>query len=320
MKINRRFLYTGVFFLAAGGVAVAARAVAATPDDIAAAFVLWPVAVIAIGIALLLRRTRFGLAGGMIAAALPGLLLGGAVLAAPALPGACISPDVGTGSATRQGTFTGGGSVNLRLACGDLTVTAAPGGGWLVQTSGDAGVTPVINAGDGLLSVTSTGRRAVGAPAWGGEAWHVTLPESGVVDLAAQVNAGRGTFDLAGARLGAVRLGLNAGEATVDLGAASVGSLSVHVNAGQATVMLPAGQDLTADLSVDAGAIRICVPDGVGLRLHEVGALAHFDHAGLVLSNGSWISTGDAAAVHHADVSVTANVGSVDINPEGGCK
>lgn len=318
MTINRRFLYTGVFFLAAGGMALAARALAPTPDDIAAAFRLWPVAVIAIGIALLLRRTRFGLAGGLIAAALPGLLLGGLVVAVPTLPGACVSTGVGPGSATRRGTFSGDGSVNLRLACGDLTVTAAPGGGWLVETSGTASG-PVIEASDRLLSVTSSARRATGELAWGGEAWHVTLPEAGVVDLTAQVDAGRGTFDLAGARLGAVRLDLNAGEATVDLGAASAGSLSVHVNAGRATVLLPAGQDLAADLSVHAGAIRICVPDGVGIRLREVGALAHFDHTGLVPSNGAWISAGDAAAVHHADVSVTANVGSVDINPQGGC-
>ena len=116
MVVNRRILYWGVFFLAAGAVMLAAQSVAVSDEDIAAALALWPVLVIALGVGLLLRRTRFGVAGGMLAAAVPGLLIGGVVVAAPRVP------DVGlecngiqpVGFTSREGTFAGAASVDLR--------------------------------------------------------------------------------------------------------------------------------------------------------------------------------------------------------------
>ncbi len=112
MKVNHRFLYAGVFLVAAGGVMLAGLGGAVDGGTVAEALRLWPVAVIALGVALLLRRTRFGLAGGLLAAAMPGLLLGGLVVAAPRLPLDC--GDVQPASfATRDGTFDGAASVDL---------------------------------------------------------------------------------------------------------------------------------------------------------------------------------------------------------------
>ena len=73
MRVNRRFLNWGVFLVAIGGVLVVADLAAVDSATIADALALWPLAIIAIGVGLILRRTRFNVAGGMLAAAIPGL-------------------------------------------------------------------------------------------------------------------------------------------------------------------------------------------------------------------------------------------------------
>lgn len=83
MRPNRTLLYTGVFLVAIGAAVVAADllSTAALIDVLR----LWPVAVIAIGLGIALRRTQFSLAGGVLAAAVPGLILGGAMAVGPRL-------------------------------------------------------------------------------------------------------------------------------------------------------------------------------------------------------------------------------------------
>lgn len=83
MRVNRGLLYTGVFLVAIGSVLVAADVGAIDTARLTDALRLWPLAVIAIGASLVLRRSRFSLQGGMLAAVLPGLLLGGAIAIAP---------------------------------------------------------------------------------------------------------------------------------------------------------------------------------------------------------------------------------------------
>jgi hypothetical protein len=84
MRVHRALLYTGVFLVAIGGVLVAADASGVAGATIVDALRLWPLAVIAVGTGLVLRQSRFSLQGGLIAAALPGLVLGGVIAAAPA--------------------------------------------------------------------------------------------------------------------------------------------------------------------------------------------------------------------------------------------
>ena len=85
MRVNRGLLYTGIFLVAIGAVLVAADVGAIDTARLTDALRLWPLAVIAIGASLVLRRSRFSLQGGMLAAALPGLILGGAIAVAPDL-------------------------------------------------------------------------------------------------------------------------------------------------------------------------------------------------------------------------------------------
>ena len=99
MRVNRGLLYTGVFLVAIGSVLVAADLGAIDAARLTDALRLWPLAVIAIGASLVLRRSRFSLQGGMLAAALPGLLLGGAIAIAPTYVPDC---DLQTRVATRH--------------------------------------------------------------------------------------------------------------------------------------------------------------------------------------------------------------------------
>ena len=71
---------------------------------------------------------------------------------------------------------------------------------------------------------------------------------------------------------------------------------------------------------MSAGAAQVCAPEGMGLRVRTQSALASITTPGLVRVGDAWESPDYATAAHHADVTVAVNVGSVDVNPEGGCK
>ncbi|MFH0750802.1 MAG: hypothetical protein V2B17_03100 [Chloroflexota bacterium] len=319
MMVNRRFLYLGVFLVAAGAVLLVGQGDAADREVMTQLLRLWPVAIIALGIGILLRRTRFGLAGGMLAAAMPGLLLGGLVVAAPRMPLDC--GDARPASfVTREGTFDAAASVDLRLACGDLSVTMAPGTGWRLETGSGAGTVATVGVSAGRLSVASSSRARPFEFIRGGETWRLSLPVASRLDLAAEVNAGRGRFDMAGAQLGNVRLAVNAGDTRVDLSGATVAHLSMSVNAAAASLRLPDNQDVGADLSVNAGSLKVCAASDVGLRVRSNTVLGSTNYAGLVHNGDAWESPGYSMANHHADVTISVNVGSVDVNPVGGCQ
>ena len=319
MNINRRFLYWGIFLLAAGGALLVGQGHALDGDGLGQALRFWPVVPIALGVALLVRRTRFGLAGGMVAAAMPGLLLGGLVVAAPRAIPTCGTSDSST-VVTRQGTFDGAASVDFTLACGELFVTTAPGNGWQLQ-AGDASLAAAtIDASPGRLAVASRGTARPFSFDNPGETWRLALPTSNTLDLNAEIDAGRGRFDLAGARLGNVQIAVNAADAHVDLSGATVGHLLLRVNAAAAGLLLPTTQDISADIDVSAGGVKLCAASDVGLRIRSTTVLSSANYTGLVRDGELWESPGYAMANHHADVTITANVGSVDVNPQGGCQ
>ncbi len=318
MRVHRKLLYVGAFFVALGGVLLVAQGSSAADDTISQALRLWPLAVIAIGIGLLVRRSRFATAGGVLAAAVPGLLLGGMIVAVPDFSPGC--GDVQPASfATQVGTFGDAAAVNLELNCGELDVTTAPGHSWQVQT-GDTGVpVPMIRSTPDGLSVASADRtRAFGMH--GTDVWRIALPGDARLDLSISINAGSGRLDLAGATLGDLRLDVNAADAHVDLSAAAVDRVSLTANAAAVAISLPSGSDVAADATVNAGALRVCVADGTGLRVNSHGTLIASDLAGLVRNGDAWESPGYATASHHADVTVKATLASVDVNPKGGCK
>jgi len=327
MTINRRLLHWGLFFVTTGAVVLAVTAGLVTADGIATAFRLWPVLVIALGVGVLLRRTRLNAAGGIVLAVIPGLVLGGMLGAASLvrlpdwdeLREACVDPRP-AGLETRQGTFTGDATVDLELAVGELTVTTEPGDGWRLQVADVPGRSPDVDAAVDGLSVASSSDHGWRWFECGGDDWRLALPVGHRLDLATEIDAAKGTFDLGGATIGHLRLVVNAGEARVDLAEATVKIVSLRVNGGATSITLPATGDFAGDISVNAGAVRVCASDGLGLRVRSESTFASITMPGLVRVGDAWETPGYATAINHADVTVSVNVGSVEINPEGGCK
>lgn len=150
-RVNRRFLYWGVVLVAIGGVLVGADLGAVDTPTLTDALRLWPLAVVAIGLNLVLRRTQFSLPGLVLAAAAPGIVLGAGFAVGPRFAGDCgARGDVATVTAT-SGTFDGPATVAVWSGCGSLNVATVPGNAWQL----DAGNTARRNAeGPVVRSVT----------------------------------------------------------------------------------------------------------------------------------------------------------------------
>src|SRR5687767_8602473 len=121
MRVNRKLLYAGVFLAAVGIVLLAADLGAVDTRVVTEPLRLWPVAAVALGLGLVLRRTEFSLPAGLLAAAVPGLVLGGGLAVAPRFAGDCGARDEATSTATQQGTFDGAADVSLTSGCGSIT-------------------------------------------------------------------------------------------------------------------------------------------------------------------------------------------------------
>jgi hypothetical protein len=336
MTVRRGFLYTGVFFIATGGVVLLAQAGAIDTEAVIRALSLWPLAVIAIGVGLILRRTRARVAGGVVAAATPGLMLGLMIVAVPDVPdfeawSGWSGWSAPCGDASReatvkehQGTFGAAASVDLSLACGELVVTTGPGNTWQFDASNGRGDGAIVSDAADRLSLRSADRHG-SFKTFGsfnsldrGDHWQLRLPTDTNLDIDTEVSAGEARLELAGARIGSLGLVLNAGKARLDAAGASLERLHVEVNAGAATVLLPA-RDFGGDLTVNAGSLEVCTPAGLGLRVRGGSSLGAVTYNGLVRVGDAWESPDFNTEDFHADVTVSANVGSVVINPEGGC-
>jgi hypothetical protein len=309
----------GLFLLSAGSVMLLAQAGILDRGLVGQALGLWPLLLVAIGAKLLLRRSQLALPSAVAAAVIPGLLLGGVAVAVPNVTPACrISPPQTT--ETQRGTFGGSADADLTVSCGSLTVTAVPGNVWQVITGRTNGPAPILESASQRLRLASNARTALASTSFGGDDFNVQLPSANGVDLTAEVNAGRGTFNLAGAQLGRVEVDINAGEATLDLTGATLTRLAMDINAAGVTLRLPSGTDFTADLTVNAGRLIVCSPAGLGLRVHQKVVLGASHANGLTKTDGFLETPNYTTATNHADVTLTVNVGSVDFNPEGGCK
>ena len=320
MRVNRRFLYWGVFLVAVGSVLVAADLTSVDRATVADALRLWPLAVVAIGVGLVLRGTRLSLPGGLIAAAVPGLVLGGAFAVAPHIAVDCGSAGSPSSTASRTGTFDGSARISVRTGCGSVVIDTAPGGGWRLDTGNATDRPPIIDASARSLSIDAGGGDGWHAFDRARDAWHLTLPTTAIDDLSVDVNAGTGRIDLAGAQIASLDVKSNAAQTSLDLTSASVSSLIGQVNAGMTSIRLSGTADVTGSWKVNAASLQLCAPAGLGLRVHHTGALGGMRVNGLEQTDPTWQSSDYASAAHHADLTVIANLGSVEINPIGGCK
>jgi hypothetical protein len=221
---------------------------------------------------------------------------------------------------TREGSFGASADVDLTVNCGELEVTTQSGNAWRVDAADGAGRETIVTADTDRLSVTTDRglrRWSVGDD---GVDWQVVLPTTPATDLRAEVNAGRGRFDLDGAHLGDLDLLVNAGRLDVDLTGATLSTLDVELNAGAASLTLPAGASFEGSLDTNAGSLEVCAPAGLGLRVTATNSLGTTQANGLIKRGDAWETPDYATAPFTADLAIDASVGSVIINPEGGCK
>jgi hypothetical protein len=319
VRFNRSLLGWGLFLVLLGAVPLAVRGGLVSADLAARAWQLWPLLIVAIGLAIVARGTALENVAGLAFPIVFGLMLGG-VLARGGIPfGGCSDDQPLTPFATQTGTFGSGASVDLDLGCGQLQVTAVSGDAWQVAGSDRNGDGPRIEASADRLQVRSTDS----GPFSKRGRWEVEIPTTPTVTLAASINAGDGRFDLGGATLGSVDLEVNAGSARLDLGIvnAVAGPLSVDVNAGSAVVLLP-DQALTGDVSVNAGSVVVCTPPSAGIRIttnDNITSSFDFGARGLVRSGNTWETPGYAEAAVKIELRADANAGSVALDRPQEC-
>ena len=324
MRIDRRLLGWGLFFILVGAIPLATRAGLLDPEVVGGWPSLWPLLLIAWGIGLVLRRTRIDWIGGAIAAAVFGLMGGG--LLAAGFSGAPISTGCGgrapgTAFATQSGTFPGTGRLNVELSCGSLTMRPTPGSAWSVSGTESDGKAPRIDV-DGTSVSIDAGTRGSFFGSAGRTDWTVDVPTDPQVELGLIVNAGQGAVDLGGSNLGSLNVTVNAGSARVLLaGAAALGDVNGTVNAGSAVVGLPAGAR-SARLSLNAGSLVVCLAPEAPVRAAWTGALGSndLDAAGLTKVDANTWQTPDFNAMSpFLDLRVSANAGSFSLDRDGTC-
>lgn len=328
MRVSRGLLGWGVFFIVLGSVPLAVRSGALDAAVVRRAWELWPLILIGIGLGLVLERTRLAVAGSLLVAVTFGLMGGAALTAGVDAPIGITScglrdDDGGEPFAEQRGSFGGPARIELEMHCGTLEAVPVPGADWLVSGRSEDGLPPTIDRGGDRVAVRAPDRDGIGfldEGSW----WEVQLPRDVPTSLALSVNAGSADLDLAGMTVPDLRADVNAGDVEVDLShATGTREVTASVNAGSLSITLPrpAGS-LGGSLSVNAGSLNLCVPSGVALRLQvDDASLAsnNFGDRGLVRSGDAWTTPGLSAATDRIELEVSANLGSITLDPEDGC-
>ena len=325
VHINRGMLGWGVFLLVAGTVPLLVQAGTVDPEVIRRVWQLWPLILIGIGLGLILQRTRAAVVGGLVVAVTCGLLVGGwfAVGFSPGAGfGTCgLGGDAqGDPFPTQSGTLSTTASVDLDISCGDAVIAAAAGSGWSVSGTSDGGLPPTITSGQDL-KVASPHRS--GIDLGHASSWQVTLPQDVSIHLGLSANAGTVHADLGTTQVPNLSASVNAGSATIDMGdVTGLDTLDVSANAGSLSLTLPVPTGtVNGSISANAGSVELCVPDGVGLRITSSTSLGsnNFENRGLAHVGDTWVRPGLETSQQEIALSVSANLGNVTLNPEGGC-
>lgn len=329
VRVNRGVLGWGVFFIVVGLVPLAVRAGYVDAATVRRAWELWPLILIGIGLGLVLQRTRAAFIGGLVVAVTFGLM-GGSVLAVGFGSvtgfGSC---GLGAGAVSAEsfpaqsGTLGDPARVSVEMSCGELAVSSASGSGWQLTGTSQDGTTPLIDAAAERLDIRSPDVAGFGF--WQGGDWSLTLPRDPALDLELTVNAGSAKLALDETHVTGLHVSVNAGDARINAATSpGITGIDATVNAGSLTVDLPAPNAvLTGSLSANAGSIQLCVPNEVPLRIsasdNPLGS-NNFGSRGLARNGDVWTNQAFGVGATGIDISASANLGSITLNPESGCE
>jgi len=320
MAVDRRLLYAGLFLAAVGSVAVAADLAGVERGALLRGLQLWPLALIALGAGIVLRRTSAGLPAGVLAAVAPGLLIGGGFALGPPAAGECAASEPLSAPFIREGDQGNIYSFHFTTGCGTSRFTTQPGGRWRITAARSDGGEPRITDTGGGLSVISPGAGwRQFTTGFSRENLDVVLPTT-IETLGITANANETDVSLAGATISLLSLEVNGSNLTIDASNGSVGTLGANVKFGNVSVILPAAHALDGALRVGVGNLRLCQPAGAGLSVRFRGdGVRDVTVAGARWEFDEWESDDFASSPNHTTLSIEPQFASIDINPIGGC-
>jgi hypothetical protein len=315
MRIRTGRLFWGLLLIPLGAIPLLVRANVIDGSRLTDAWKLWPLVLVGIGLALLVRRGRSGLILVVISALGLGLL-GGAAIASSGGSlgdvGDCVITPAALQHTTSAGTFGGPAAVSLELDCGQASVATGAGSGWTLGAD-YRGNPPLVSGSSSELRLS---------PPHGGASyqdWTLELPSSLTRTIELTANAGSATLTLPGATLDQVTATINAGDLRIDAAGAAVSRISIAVNAGRARVTLGEGPT-TGSLSTNAGDLALCAPSSSNLILHVTNQLTfvtNLAQRGFSRSGDTWSRAGTGGSV--IELSIEGTLGSFTVDPEGGC-
>lgn len=317
MRVNRRLLAWGVFLLALGGVLVAADLRTVDTALLTDIVRLWPLAVLAIGLAMVLRKTSVALPLVLAAALLPGAVLGAALAVVPRFSGDCGSRGEPQPAALAEGTFTRNATVEVRTGCGSLAIATAPGDAWRLDARNTVARAPIVESGSNSLGIRHAGVDELFDA--GRDAWDLTLPAERVDSLTVWTLAGNSYLDLPGARLDELVVTANASKMVIDAADASIGDLSARVNVGSLSISLPGRGFVTGSLRIGGGNLRLCSAPGAGLDVEISGTAEHVTVGGVDWEESRWTKPGYELTEIRASLELQVTFGAIEIDPIGGC-
>lgn len=316
MHIRRGPLFWGLFLLLLGGIPLLVRAGVLDGAVFVDAWRLWPLILVAIGLAIILGHRRSGPAITVILALALGTIAGGA-LASGSVPfatvGDCAATRAPMERVTQVGTPGTPGSVRLEMDCGELHVTTTTAASWSLSAD-HLGAPPTVTATGSSLRIA--------APAQAGahrQVWTLELPADSTRDIFTTANAAAGTFDLRDMTLDRFRVEVNAGDLRLDASGSRIARFEVSMNAGRARVSLGAGPT-QGSFAANAGALDLCVPGDAALvlRVPDQLTFAHnLERRGLTRDGDTWRRAGTGGDT--IDLSIEGSAASFTLDPDGGC-
>jgi hypothetical protein len=320
VRVNHGLLFWGLAFLSAGVAALATQQGFIDRALLADAWRLWPLILIALGIALIASRTPLAWLGTGLAAVIIGLVAGSAFAFGPGIAISCAAGTPSGGALeTHSGTFHQAASLDWHQDCGSLEVTMVDGSDWTVAVGSEGGSQPSVEASSDSLDIRSQGGAAFLDRRR--ERWEVSLPRQTSYDADVESNGGNATLNLAGSHFSRLAVQPNAGAIHLDLSDAEVQDLDVQLNAGSVDIRATIGSSLQGAIEMNAGSLKLCAPDDVPLRITTSGTAfgTNLDGTTLRRSGDTWESATYASARTRITLTVHGNAGSFNLYPPGEC-
>jgi hypothetical protein len=325
MNVNRGLIFWGIALVTGGAVALAAQGGYLDRDALTGMWRLWPLILVAIGLAIILARSGLAIVATIVAALVVGFAAGVVIAVGPGNV-ACGESEP-TELTERHGAFEARPAVvDVQFNCGSLEVRMSERHSWIVR-SGTGEGQPRIEADSDSLKVSQESGR------WwntGRQHWIVALPTDEAYRLTVDPNAADSKLNLAGGRFERLVVHPNAGSVVIDLTGATVEDLDLAVNAGSASIIIGDQANIGGSLHVNVGSIEVCTTFGnLSLTVQPNVTFSHnldeLEQQGKLLRRGNTWSTPPISGprglppLSNVTLTIDGNAASFTLNPEGGC-